>query len=225
MAFTLPGSATYAGAKGIRQQSADAMSALPSITNVGKDYAPFDITSGGHVPSAWEQAGNDEARDMASTALGASPAIQALRHAADERRLQAHEDEYAHEVDLAGGGPARIASMESGIENQQGDILSEGHARRQFLPYASELNARDAAAKQHALELQYIAGPQIKAQSDVDVARIGAQGHVEAARAAHAALDPIAALREAIVKRYGAGYTLSPDDLKSLTASLGAAPK
>ena len=228
MAFTLPGSAVAAGARGIRQTSADAMASLPSISNVGKDYEGLSPAPG-HVPSAWEQMGTEALNDQVSTALGASPAIQALRRAADERRSQAHEDEYQHEVDLAGGGPGRIAGMEADIEGKVGGQLARYHALTQFDPMVEALHARERGEKTQDLGMQYVTAPGVKAAGDLAVAQATAKGHVDAANAAHQLLSPDVAYQQGLIKRFGEGYPLqdkndpntSPD---AFAQYLGAQP-
>lgn len=196
------------------EDGAAILSKMPSISNVSADMTPFDTRG----VNAEDTANIEGLRDTASTALGASPAIQALRQAADARNLQALTNERTHLNDLESGVPQDIATHEAGVENAVGDLLSEGAARRNFLPYKSEENDRQAAAKEHALELQYLAGPQMKANTDLQIAQMNdATKRAEIKPQA----TPVDILRAALAKRFAAGQNPSDDDVNTLKHQLG----
>lgn len=196
-------------------ESAAVLRNSPAASNFDQYDDVFAPPAEGHVPSAWEQATGDVVRNAAETTLGAGPAIDALRRVADERRLQTTNDLLASDADMEAHGLQRELTR-AGIENQVGDVMGEGKARRGFLPWAQEANQRDMAARLQQLQLQYMAGPQIAAQGHVAAAQAEAQGRVDAAKALHTPLDPIEALRAAVLKRFQSGFPVDPSEIASL---------
>lgn len=188
-----------------------------------------DIFAGpaeGHVPTAWEQQSGDANANNAETALGAGPAIDALRHAADEQRLQGSadvqaglDDDQLVENDFNANGLNR-GMNHANVQNQIGDVNSEAKARRGFLPYATAADERDTESAASLADARYGQPARIKAAGDVNAATMNASGRIGAAKAAHAPLDPISALRQAVMDRFKAGYPVDPNDLAKLQQGL-----
>jgi hypothetical protein len=131
----------------------------PSSANMANYDDIFAGPAEGHVPTAWEQFSGDRNADAAETAMGAGPAIDALRHAMDDQRLQQSanvraklDDNQMVEDDFNANGLNR-GMAHANVQNQVGDVLSEGKARRGFLPWAqqeSEQNMNDVLATSDA---------------------------------------------------------------------------
>lgn len=166
-------------------QNAARLKASPSTANTANYDDIFAGPAAGHVPSAFEQRSNEANMENAATSLGAGSAITGLRHAADESRLQGINDELGQEAELSSGRPGRIAGLQAGIKNTVGDQLSEGSARRSFLPWAEDVHQRDEATSLAHENARYGAPAEAKAVGDIGAARVGAQGRIDAANAAH----------------------------------------
>lgn len=156
------------------------------------------------------------AEDFASE-FGAGPGVRALRDVADARRISGLEDQAAHDLDVQAHGMDR-AMVAANISNAQGDVLSEGAAHRAFRPWASRLHEREMEDKTGLADLQYGVPSRIRAQADVLSAQQKAEGDVAAARARVAPLSPADALRDALLKRFQAGYPVTPEDEAQLRA-------
>jgi hypothetical protein len=68
------------------------------------------------------------------------------------------------------------------VQNQVGDVLSEGAARRRTLPYASQAIADEARQEQELAATRYLLPAQMKMQGDIAAAATTAQGRVQAAQ-------------------------------------------
>ena len=175
----------------------------------------------GHVPTAWEQYSGDRVADQAEEALGAGPAIDAFRKMARAQQMQDIEDRGMEEADFFAHGLDR-GMTHANVQNQVQDTLSEGAYRRRTLPYAAQGIAEDEAQARDLAAARYSLPAQIKAQGDLAAAAASAQGRIGAAQAAHPVLDPVEALRQSILKRFEAGYGVSPDDIKQLQTILAS---
>jgi hypothetical protein len=199
----------------------------PSSANMANYDDIFAGPAEGHVPTAWEQFSGDRNADAAETAMGAGPAIDALRHAMDDQRLQQSanvraklDDNQMVEDDFNANGLNR-GMAHANVQNQVGDVLSEGKARRGFLPWAqqeSEQNMNDVLATSDA---RYGEPARARAFGDMQTAKITGDSRVEAARVAHAPIsDPIEAFKAALLKRFEAGYPITKEDIAQLQTAL-----
>lgn len=168
--------------------------------------------------SEGEIGGDQYARDSAvyNNALDAersttSPALQALMQQAEAHRY----GESSALSDLNSGVPAALATAEGPVQ----DIRAENAAGAQLGPFASELRDIQDAAKDHEAELQYSIAPTIKAEGDANVARIAAQGRLDAAKAPRA-VDPMQGFREAVAKLYQSGRD-TPEAIAALAKTYG----
>lgn len=188
-------------------QNAALLKNSPSRANMSNYADIFDGPAEGHVPTAWEQQSGDANADRAETALGAGPAIDALRHAADEQRLQGSADvmsgladDQLVEDDFNANGLNR-GMNHANVQNQIGDVNSEAKARRGFLPWGQAADERDTGNAASLADARYGQPARIKAASDRDAAALGASGRIGAARASHN--GPIDALNKALTDMLG----------------------
>lgn len=183
-----------------------------------------DIFAGpaeGAVPSAHEMFTGRQNSDEAATALGAGPAISALRRAFDANQLLGVEEDIATEANLAGGRPQRIATMQAEAGNDVADIQSEGAAGRQFLPFADQLHRRSQGELDRRLTTQYLLPAQLRAQGDVRAAETTAQGRVAAVGKRNESL-PMQGLFNALSAILNnKGELPSPEELARLRAQFG----
>jgi hypothetical protein len=154
----------------------------PSDANFANNDAIFAGPAAGHVPTAWEQQTGDENADRAETAMGAGPAIDALRHAADEQRRQVVTNADAADADYRQHGMER-ARMHSNVANEIADIDSEAAAHRTYLPWAESAGNRDAGRAMAQTEARYLMPAQIAAQGNIMGHQAEAGGRLAAAQA------------------------------------------
>jgi hypothetical protein len=151
--------------------------------------------------------------------MGAGPAVDTLRRLARAKQMQDTEDTGLDEADFFAHGLER-GMTHANVQNQVGDVLSEGAARRHTLPYAAS-EAQDEEQRQMDLAAtRYMLPAQIKAQGDLQAASMAAQGRVGAAQAAHPQLGSVDALKAALLKRFESGYPIDPKDIAQLQTLL-----
>ncbi len=192
-------------------QNAQLLKQSPSRANMANYADIFDGPSDGHVPTAWEQQSGDANADRAETALGAGPAIDAQRRAADESRLQDTADMQGDlannqlvEDDFNANGLNR-GMNHANVQNQIGDVNSEAKARRGFLPWGQAEDDRQTEGALATADARYGQPARIKAAGDVNAAAMGAQGRIGAAQASHG--NPMEALQKALHEMVAQGKT------------------
>jgi hypothetical protein len=192
--------------------SAQLLKNSPSSANMANYADIFDGPAEGHVPTAWEQQSGDANADRAETALGAGPAIDALRRAMDEQRLQGSADVRAGladnqlvEDDFNANGLNR-GMAHANVANEIGDVNSEAKARRGFLPWGQAQNERDTENAFGLADARYAQPARTRAQGDVASAQIGAQGRIGAAQATHG--NPVEALQKALHEMLAQGKSM-----------------
>lgn len=172
---------------------------------------PFISTAG----ESGDQAARDQAiNDQTATALGASPAISALRQALDAQRISRVQDQQDQLTDAENPDIAQTALDRARLGNQIGDVNSEAAAMRQFLP-----NAQAAAGQ---LARSQAAAAQLKAdlENRNTLARVGAEGandiaSIQAKSGAGSIEGFRQALRDIVAKK---GALPSPADIAALKA-------
>ena len=183
-------------------QNAQLLKQSPSRANMANYASIFDGPEEGHVPTAWESYSAGQNADSAETALGAGPAIDALRAAMDENRLQSRADVQADlsddqlvEDDFNANGRNR-AVAHANVGNEVGDLNSEAKARRGFLPWGQAQNERDTEQAFGLADTRYGQPARIRGQADIASAQIGAQGRMGAAQMRQG--NPMEALYKAL---------------------------
>ncbi len=210
-------------------QNAQMLRQSPSRANMANYDDIFAGPAEGHVPSAWEQQSGDENANRAETALGAGPAIDALRHAMDEQRMQGSadlqsglDDQQTIENDFNANGLNR-GLAHANVQGQVGDVLSEAKARREFLPWGQAASEQNDAQAQAIADARYGQPARIKAYGDVQAAQAGAQGRIGAAQAAHG--NPMEALYKAFDEwaaiKSKKGEIATPDDFAHFKQTYG----
>lgn len=170
--------------------SAATLKSSPGLSNFDSYAGMFNpgtkvLPDGTHVGlSASEEGDLSHVQDEAATALGASPAIVALRQQAGERRMQHGMDVAAEDEDLATHGMQRLQ-----MQNQFADYNSERGANRQFLGNAAALHARDYGDKMHQIREQFIRPAEIEADSRLATEDLRGGYAVDAARTRAAGSD------------------------------------
>lgn len=191
----------------------------PSAANMANYSSIFDGPAEGHVPSAWEQFSGDANADRAETALGAGPSIDALRNALDEQRLQHRTDLQFADADFNEHGLER-GLAHANVQNQVGDVLSEGAAHRSFLPWASSAGDRDAERALTQADIRYGQPARIQAAGNVAAHQADASGRVGAAQARDASL-PTRALYDALNSMIARGKMPTPEEIAELKNTFG----
>lgn len=177
-------------------QNAARLKGMQSSTNMDTYGDIFAGPAEGHVPTAFEQQTGDANADMAETALGAGPAINSLRDAFAEMEREKYQGADNQEADFLEHGMDRGVAR-ANVQNQTGDMLSEGAARRSFLPFAERAGQRDAERAESLAQTRYLQPAQIQAQGNVLGRQADAQGRIGAAQAKDASL-PTRALFDAL---------------------------
>jgi len=203
-------------------QNAQLLKQSPSRANMANYADIFDGPEEGHVPTAWESYSAGQNADNAETALGAGPAIDALRAAMDEGRLQDRAnvqsglaDDQLVEDDFNANGRNR-AVAHANVGNEVGDLNSEAKARRGFLPWGAAQNERDTESAFGLADTRYSQPARIRGQADVASAQMGAQGRIGAAQMSHG--NPIEALQKALHEMLAQGK--SPEELEAALPQL-----
>lgn len=155
----------------------------PSSANMANYDDIFAGPAAGHVPTAFEQQTGDANADAAETAMGAGPAIDALRHVSDEQRRQTASNLDAADEDFQQHGLER-GLAHSNVRNQVADIDSEAAAHRGFLPWAESANFRDTNNARELAQTRYLLPAEIQAQGNVQGHVAEAQGRIGAAQTA-----------------------------------------
>lgn len=209
----LPPSLSALAARG---NNANLLQGMDSDVNVGGGYGDvFAGPAAGHVPTAWEQFSGDRNADAAETAMGAGPAIDALRKMSRAQEAQKLENNSMDEADFFAHGLDR-GLTHANTQNQVADVLNEGAARRHFLPFEKQFEEGNDEQAQSLAATRYMLPAQIEAQSRLGAASMEAQGRVGAAQAGHPTLSPLQAMQDALMKRFAAGYAVSPKELEQL---------
>jgi len=205
-----------------REVNSNILTGMDSPANMDSYSSIFDGPSGGHVPSAWEQYSGDRNADAAETAMGAGPAVDALRRAFNEKQLQDRasvqsklsNDQLVEDDFNANGLNRGLAHAD--VQNQVGDSLSEARARRQFLPWGQQAGEQNDQQRLAELYAHFVQPAQTKAQGDIGAATINAGGRIGAAQASTG--SPIEALQKALLELVGQGK--SPEELQTLLPKL-----
>jgi len=185
-----------------------------SDRNMANYRGVFDIPEGGTM-SAMEQDSADLNAEEAMSAMGASPAIRALRDAADESRMQEATNLEAEASDFAAHGQER-GLQRAKTQNLLQDTSSEGAARRQTLPWAAQAESRASESANSLADARYGAPARTKAYGDVEAARMNAQGRVGAVEARTKSLPQEALFGALKAFIEATGKMPSPEDVAQL---------
>lgn len=196
---------------GVRAPSADEWDAILHPTS--------DLPEGlGPGTSGLTLRGTEQPERVLGAIDSTSPAMRA---AMDALRVRQYGDA-AEMNDLASGVPQALARGEQGVRNAQRDAAAAG----EFYPNVEDVYNRDQAVKSNLTNTQYVLGPMVKAQVDLQGHQIDAQGRVAAAQAGHpvSPTDPTAAFVHALTQAYGSGHVPTPESVQQLLAALKQIP-
>lgn len=182
--------------------------------NLGLPTDPGGMRLPGGDPFYGDSFASQQGRHAAMVGADQDLALAGLRKAADQARLTRGEDARAAAADTSQYGLDR-ALTQANITNAASDVLSEGEARRGFLPWATQAGERDFGRAQSLADTRYLQPALVRAEGDITSANVNAQGRVNAARAAKEPGDPMDALYEALLKQIGGGAAV-PEDLTSV---------